>query len=209
LAIVASEHGDFDRAIALYESALESLREVGDSRSISTILHNLGRVVASRGQLEQGRLLVSEGLSIARDLNDLTAMAVFSHSLGRIAAMAGDFDEALRHYAEALPVYREYNAVHMVAELLESIASVAIQLREFRRAARFIGAAAAIREVVGIGVHPEDRDEFDSDLATLQQALEAGELEAAMDEGRAMSIDDAIADARAARIAGRSGFSDA
>ncbi len=206
LAIVASEHGDFDRAIALYESALESLREVGDSRSISTILHNLGRVVASRGQLEQGRLLVSEGLSIARDLNDLTAMAVFSHSLGRIAAMAGDFDEALRHYAEALPVYREYNAVHMVAELLESIASVAIQLREFRRAARFIGAAAAIRQVVGIGVHPEDRDEFDSDLATLQQALEAGELEAAMDEGRAMSIDDAIADARAARVAGRTGF---
>ncbi len=207
LAIVASEREDFDSAIALYESALQSLCAVGDVRSISTIHHNLGRIYAMRGDLERGRELVREGLGIANDLNDRTAMAVFSHSLGRIASFAGDFDEALRQYADALPVYREYNSIHMVAELLESIASVEVQMKEYRRAARLFGAAAAIRDAVGIAVHPEDREEVERDLAAVAEALEADDLRAALDEGRGMSIEDAVADAVAARETGRPGVS--
>ncbi|MBK6425470.1 MAG: hypothetical protein IPF82_04490 [Blastocatellia bacterium] len=104
---------------------------------------------------------------------------------------------------------REYNSIHMVAELLESIASVEVQMKEYRRAARIFGAAAAIRDAVGMAVHPEDREEVEADLAAVAEALEADEFREALDEGRGMSIEDAVSDAVAARETGRPGVSGA
>ena len=94
----------------------------------------------------------------------------------------------------------------MVAELHESIASVEVHMKEYRRAARLFGAAGAIRDAVGLAVHPEDREEVEADLAAVAGALEADELRAALDEGRGMSIEDAVADAVAARGTGRQGL---
>ena len=61
------------------------------------------------------------------------------------------------------------------------------------QAARVLGAAAALRDEIGVPLPPGDRDAYERDLAAVRTALGEAALVAAWAEGRAMSLEQAIA----------------
>jgi hypothetical protein len=160
---------------------------------MATTFNNLGRIAGLRGDYDRGRALIGEGFAIVDELGDKTAIGFFLNTLGLIAARSGDYDVAIRRYAEALEAFREVDSRQYIGEVLESVASVATVLGNVRRAARLIGAAATIREALGVPLPSDDEIQVEADLDAIRRALGPTDAERTIDEGRAMSLYDAVA----------------
>jgi tetratricopeptide (TPR) repeat protein len=156
---------------------------------------NLGRLAAVRGDRERGRKLLDEGLAISQRLVDRAGVAHCTTLLAALAEQAGDYESALQLYRESLAIRRELDAKQEIAEVLESIASLTLRWGRARCGARLVGAAAALREAIGVAISPADRDELDHDLDAARQALGHEQIDRTMEEGRAMTLEQAIDDA--------------
>jgi DNA-binding CsgD family transcriptional regulator len=88
----------------------------------------------------------------------------------------------------------------LVVHALELLASVAAAHERWLEAARLVGAAAGLRDRAGYrrSVEP-DRSALAGDVERVRAALGADGFEAATADGRALSLDDAVAYARRAR----------
>ncbi len=80
---------------------------------------------------------------------------------------------------------------------MESLAAVAMVRREPARAARLFGAAAALREAVGLPREPIDQRPYERHVAEVRTALSEAQFTAAWAEGRTMTLEDAVAEALA------------
>jgi len=65
--------------------------------------------------------------------------------------------------------------------------------QQLERAARLFGAAEALRAAAGVPLTPFDRADYDRDVAAIQAQLDNAALKAAWVEGRAMSLEQAVA----------------
>ena len=61
------------------------------------------------------------------------------------------------------------------------------------RAAQLLGAGDALLEAMGIGLQPADKLEVDRYRAAVREQLDEATFEAARAEGRAMSLEEAVA----------------
>ena len=82
-----------------------------------------------------------------------------------------------------------------VANQFESFAFIAVAQAQPERAARLLGAAEALREVVGTPMLEDERVEYDRQVAALRAALDPARLDEAWAAGNALDMDQAIADA--------------
>ena len=75
---------------------------------------------------------------------------------------------------------------------LEGLAEAAWAQDQPRRAARLFGAAAALRDTIGFALFPTERVEQERTLAALRARLDTEAFAAALSEGRAMPLEEAI-----------------
>jgi hypothetical protein len=75
------------------------------------------------------------------------------------------------------------------------LAAVAVAQAQRERAARLFGTAEELRAAMGALLPPAERAEHDRAAAAIRTALGAAAFAAAWAEGRAMSLDEAVADA--------------
>ena len=84
-----------------------------------------------------------------------------------------------------------------LATPIEQLARLAGIAGQPARAARLYGAAEALREAVGEHLPPVERSSYDRDVAQLRHQLDPTVMLAMWDEGRALPLDDALAEAAA------------
>jgi hypothetical protein len=82
-----------------------------------------------------------------------------------------------------------------VLQALEGVAGVAGAQGQPARAARLFGATDALRAALGLPVRPADRRHYDRDVSAVRAALGAETFAAAWAAGRALSLEQAIAEA--------------
>jgi hypothetical protein len=119
--------------------------------------------------------------------------AFLTHTLANLLWRSGDGAGAHRLYAETLSAHRELGFGRHIADLLEEMAAFALSQGGARRAARLAGAAATVRETFDAPIEPQDLAELERVLDEARRAAGAAEVDGALDEGRAMSVGDAIA----------------
>jgi tetratricopeptide (TPR) repeat protein len=113
-------------------------------------------------------------------------------SLGDVAAEQGDRDSARAWYLEALQISRELAETARVPRLLENLAMQSALDGDAERALRLAGAAAAIRDEIGIAITPAQHARIDGALGAVQWGLGQTARDAAWAVGRAMGLDEAI-----------------
>lgn len=84
-----------------------------------------------------------------------------------------------------------------MAESLEALARAGRELRKPENAARLLGAAAALRDAIGVPIPAAYRDAFDAEIATVRAALGDDAFDRAWNAGRRTSVDRVIAEADA------------
>ena len=105
----------------------------------------------------------------------------------------GDWQRALGRLGESLEVRREIGDMGGSAWCLERVAEVALAQGHLRKAASLLGAASALRASIGSVADPVDQPENESRLAALRAQLGEAQFAAAWEEGRKMTLDQAIA----------------
>jgi tetratricopeptide (TPR) repeat protein len=193
LAWIAIDEGDFATARGLHVESLEMGRELGDRRGIALGLAGLGRVATIQGDRTAARSYHEESLAIVRNLGDSRNIARSLMHLAWLAVDQQDLAGARERLAEALAIADELGDVRSLIDGIELSAYLAMALDRMGRAARLRGAAEARREASSVPLSSTERATDEIDIATIRAALGELGFEAAWAEGRAMTLEQAVA----------------
>ncbi len=186
--------GDFVRAAAFYNESLGLFRELGARDRISILLNNLGVLAISRGEFGVARSCLEESLAISRQLGEKQFIALAVSNLGVIGLRQGDYTVARSLFRESLTLDRDLGDKRSIGAELEEFGLLAAALGRPQRAARLLGAAEALREAIGSPLTTPTRAlvDYDRYLAAARAALTPESFAASWNEGRSMTLDQAI-----------------
>ena len=184
---------DVDAGPAL-EEMVGVLRQTGNRMMQIVWLRQLAYRRRLEGDLEGAQRAVDEALGIVKDEGTSEASV-----LGRYI-LAGHLDEAEKDYAGALREYRiGLSAAHSLGSEWETtfgLAGVARMLARNghdERAALMLGAAEAMQDKVGMHPHGPRAEAVQDVIEELGNALGEAELQRLRTDGRALSLDEAVA----------------
>jgi len=195
LANLAYEQGDDERSRALGEQCLEMCRELQIVPAIAIQLHHLGMLAERQGDYDAANARYEESLATRRELGDPRGAAQSLMHLGTVATAQGNLSAAHTRLAESLAILRELKDEAGIALALERTAPLAAARRQPTRSLRLVGAAAALRELIGVPLPPHGQAQLEARLAPARQAIGAEAAAAAEAAGRAMGLEQAITDA--------------
>jgi serine/threonine protein kinase/tetratricopeptide (TPR) repeat protein len=142
--------GAYPEAIAQFEPALASARELGDRSTEAKALAELGRIVGVwQNDHEAGRSYFDQALEIARELNDKPALIFIGRQLGNLGNMTGDFEMARVKLQESRELAREQQDGESEANALNSLGLTATAEGEFEQALVFYSEGLALAESMG------------------------------------------------------------
>ncbi len=127
----------------------------------------------------------------------LLALALTTRA--RVAIAQGEPEQAERDAHDALASIPESFPYVGIFDILECLATLAVNAGSYREAARLFGAAAAIRQRVGVVRLKVWDADYEASLARLRNAVSQKDFEAAWAEGVSLSTEEAIAYAQRGR----------
>ena len=155
-------------------------------------LNGAGNLVYSQGDYAAARSLHEESLAIRRELGDKSGIAASLHNLGNVAYSQGEYAAARSLYEESLSIKRELGDKRDIAVCLAGLGGVAAGMGQALRGARLLGGVEALLEAVGAVLQPEDRIPYEQGVGSARAQLGEEEFERAWQEGRAMSMEEAV-----------------
>jgi predicted ATPase/class 3 adenylate cyclase len=198
----AADLGDWGRAEALYRESMELGRELGERERVCAALNNLGWAALCQEDYERAAELCRENRSLAESMGRMDLRRHGGSNLGWAYLGQGDHAEAAVLFKEALAYFREVGDQVNIAEVLEGFAGVAGAQGEGERAARLYAAAETLRQTIGAPLLPGDRPRYERQLAAARSLVAEEVWEAAWEEGRAMTLEEAVSYALAEEEAG-------
>ncbi len=134
-------------------------------------------------------------LALFRELDHWGGVAQTLLDLGHAARTQGDNDRAIAIYQESLPWCQKDGSLRDIAYCLTGLAWVAGLQKQPEQAARLFGAAAEIRERVGLRIPPLLLASYQDDVAAIRTHLDDDTFAAAWAAGRTLTMEGAIAEA--------------
>jgi hypothetical protein len=195
VAAIVKASGDTDEAIPLYEELRAEAHDL-DPGSEARMLGQLAQLVAAEGAYARAADLAREALDLAQRSGDTSTVVIAQIELAFHALREGESAQTLLR--DALLAARELRWFEICAAALVGAATETSNV-DPSTSARLIGASDAQMEEAGVERDPYDEARRERVLATIEEWLEAEELDRLLDEGRAMTLDEAVEYALAAR----------
>jgi diguanylate cyclase (GGDEF)-like protein len=192
LAFLLVKEGELDKARDLLVASVELDRRIGSLRGLGISLVGLGSVEVDRGDAAAARPLLTEGLDLSRRIGDVFTEAYSTHVLGRLARLEGDPVTAYRHFSTAIGQSHRLGDRTATFETFTSLVDL-LSTVEPARAARILGAVEVARDREGMPMAQYDLRIRDTTLRRIRTVLTESDLATALDAGRAMSLDEAVA----------------
>jgi predicted ATPase len=195
LGIILSGEGRQDEARSFAERSLEISERLGDQGRVQVCLHNLALVSIEEGAYDRAVEELSAALDLSRALgnerhasNDQTDRAFAFIRLGR-------WREAWVDAYESLLVASRLGWRENVSYCFLALAAVAVADGEVERAAQFLGQADRLAEEVQLEYAGYAEQTRVDARGTLRSRLPPDQLDLLLAEGRAWSLDEAVAEA--------------
>lgn len=192
---MARDRGDRIHAEPLLEESLSLYQEMRDKRGIAIVLNQLAQVAHDAGDLPRARTLCEESLALRREIGDKWGIANCLDTLGEIAHAAGDYAQAQTFYQESLAHYTSMHNVLGIVGCLEHLARLMSGREQWEDAARFLAAAAVLRQQIRAPLLPIDRPAVEQTIATARAVIGDVRFTSAWDTGRHAPYMQIIADA--------------
>lgn len=198
LAGVASlRTGDTEQAEGLLQESHSLYESVGEEQGRAQALVFLGGIPLGRGEVERAEEYFERGLQLARKSGNPLSMYVALYHMALAAHGKEEYSRADRFYAEALMVGKLTKDGTHVALAIVGLAECSAMQRHSERAARLFGAADAVFRSVGMSFHPLHASSsfHERHLDLTREHLGPERFETARAEGRAMTLEEAVAEA--------------
>jgi tetratricopeptide (TPR) repeat protein len=191
LGAVAANQGENAASRSYFEEMLGLSRTLGDKRLISVALNNLGTLAYHRDEFARARELYEQGLELDRQEGHQHGIIYKLCNLGEVTYQEGDFEASERYFRECLASAEELANKRIIAVCFEGFGALAVRSGDWERAARLAGAAASLRD--SIGLHEPDERLHDLYVAEARSGLGEQDFARAESAGRELSLPDAIA----------------
>jgi predicted ATPase/transcriptional regulator with XRE-family HTH domain len=195
LAVFATVHGRFAEAQQRLLTSLSIYQDLGDRFDAAYVLNGLGEASRLQDNYEQAGKYYEENLAILRELRSGSALATPVCNLGWVLLHQGDYRQAQALFGESLKLSDEYDNKYLMAINLAGFAGVLGMTGEPEPAVRIFGAVESVLEVIGMTGHMDmtDQRELDHYVAVVRSQLNETVFAKTWAEGRAMTIEQAIA----------------
>jgi DNA-binding CsgD family transcriptional regulator/tetratricopeptide (TPR) repeat protein len=142
---LATEEGDYARAPALFQEALEIYRELNDARGIGLIHVQFGWAAMRKGDLEQAENYLEDFRELAQQMDDKTNLAFALSGLGEVATRQGRYERATSLLEQALELNRKRGDKWGTATSLGSLGWVALRQQQFTSMKDLLSQSLSIR----------------------------------------------------------------
>jgi tetratricopeptide (TPR) repeat protein len=202
LGMTALRQRNYRTARGFFEERMAIQRETGNRVGLTHSLSCLGDTAQALGDYEAAREYYEECRSICqepgvrqmREMDWRRAWAL--HGIGSVASAQQDYVKARGFFEESLLLLRKLGQQQGMAKCLEGLAKVACGHQgQPERAVRLLAAAHALREAIGTPLSPDKQPEQEERLLALREALGDTAFAAAWDAGRALTWEQAVAEA--------------
>ncbi len=195
--LMALSAGDHDAAERSFRASIAlSAGGIDDDRWLWTLCHIwLGTVALLRGAPQEALEVVETGLAAARERSDRLATYIGLFTAAQAAIALGDVDRARSQLQEGVRLSQETGDLANLAYVLDALAVVESAHGRARRVAQLLGAAQALREVVGstvYGYYQPDLALRDAAAASARATLGEDGFDDAVDEGRSLDPEQAV-----------------
>jgi tetratricopeptide (TPR) repeat protein len=180
-----------ERARELHEEALALRRREGRRLGIVHALSGLGDLAFAEGDFARAREIYEEILETGRECHELDFQAGALLSLAELARREGDLGRATELGLEGLQTASELGSIFRISQGVETLAAVAFLEGQPERAARLFGANDRLRGESGFAYLADL--ETEEELEDLRSQLRSASLDAAFAQGRAMTLEEAVA----------------
>ena len=194
---ITYNEGGLAAAQRYYEEALKAFERLGDPQRVARSLEVLGRVAYHRGDYAAAQDLLERGLAGFVAVGYRSGTADTLADLGYLALDRGDSATASERFSQALALSTA-SGRRELALLIEGLAALAGEQGARQRALRLLGVADAMRDASGVTSPAPWADRRARLLAAIQHRGNGDIAEALMAEGRALSLDAALAEAQRA-----------
>lgn len=185
--------GDSITIRPLLEESLPLFRAVGEKSGMISFFHLSGHLALSQGDAPLARSLAGQGLALSRESGDRWSTGPLLSLLGEAAAYQGEHATALALYEESLALARRADRKVAVASALQGLAGAVAAQGEIALATRLWAVAAGMREATGAPMPPVERAEYERKVTAARARLGGKAFAAAWEEGRAMTLEQALA----------------
>jgi predicted ATPase/class 3 adenylate cyclase len=152
----------------------------------------LARLAFYRGDLQEARKHADLMLDLHREQGDQLSVTGHQSEMAHVARQLGNYEEALALYRETLPEWQEIGHRGAVAHQLECFAFIAKAQEEGERAVKLMSAAEALRRGSSSQRTPQERIEYDRELAGLRAGMDEKAFNSLWAEGQSMNMEQAI-----------------
>jgi DNA-binding CsgD family transcriptional regulator len=146
-----------------------------------------------QGDYASARSVYEEGLALSRELGDKWGTSIYLNNLGNVAYMQGEYPAARSIHLESLAIRKEIDHKLGMAISVAGLGEVAVESGQPRLGARLLGASDALREAVGVFMEADDLIAYDRAVASARAHLGEEGFAAAWGEGKALTLDEAVA----------------
>ena len=153
------------------QQAIAILRELGDKQRLSGTLGAMGELLRTGREYEASAPWYEEALAVGREAGDHDTVAVQLLNLASVAIEFGDPARARGNLGEALGICVQLSSKYIGTMGILTSGVLAMAESDGSTAARFLGAAAASREAMGVTLDPADRDFVKPWLLRTREAL--------------------------------------
>lgn len=194
---IVSSSAARDEARANFEEALAVARAADDLLALGYALPHYGLLLAMDGDVTGAQERHQETLDLASSLNDQNLIAEAHYELALDVILLGDPESAPAHLAIAVGCYQNFDHIEGLARCIGAFGSLALERGDSHLAARFVGAASAAREGIGLTPWPSVAELERRTIDRITALVPDDELRGLVDSGRNLTIKDALAEARA------------
>jgi predicted ATPase/class 3 adenylate cyclase len=186
---------DLDAAMRLQDDALTLFEELGDREGIAKATWGLATMAYGREDWDRVAGLAASAVRMFRELDNPFGLSWALHLQGLALTVLGRPEEAEASLKEAMGIFLGSDDRSALALLLADLAILAESVGDVGRAIRLAGAADRVEEEVGTGLLVSDAA-VSKRLRGLRGLLPPAEADPLFAEGRAMSMEQALAYAK-------------
>ncbi len=167
---------DFQKALELYNQALQRAKQVDASLAMSKIYNNIGVTHKALGNYDRALEAHLNSLAIKEELNDRKGMAISYNNMGVIYSTQENLPMAIDYFHKNLKIAEELNLTYRIASANQNIGLIYLRQKNFTRAlSYFLSSEASFKEMN----HTRGLSTVYNNLGVVYK--EMGELDVAVD----------------------------
>ena len=191
--VIAMTEGDPQKIRAYSEEGIGLLKEAGAQWGVAMSSFGAGIFAARQGNYTEALSQFEASIPVFTELGDKHRINMAYSEIGHVERRQGHFKQAKLNYHKTLLEWQRLGHRAAIAHELECLAMIAKAEEVEQRAAILFGAAEALRESIGLPMTPLEHMEYKREVNDLRANMDEDAFKKAWVEGRALTLEQAIA----------------